>query len=127
MILNLCCNDYRDGSPLGKSETIEICHSDVTVEFEGRPMVTRVRKDGRLQLGRFVVPIRGYRMWFGNWCWDAAQVDFLQGLRAATILLQAGWRITEGPEEIYDLANDKKPITKEVWGRMFQAKEDANG
>lgn len=114
--LEICCNDPDNGSPLGRSETVQITNGkfgSFDTTLEGPPIVTR-REDGYLQFSRFRIPFRSYREWFGNWCWDVALVTREQGRRAAIILLQRGWTITEGPEAIY---NCKKPLdlTKALW------------
>lgn len=82
------CNHWRSGTPMGKFSHAEFHRhapgEDVfllELELDETAVNLVVRKDGDretrlLRVGRITVPIHGYNTWVGNWCWDAAAVDY---------------------------------------------------
>lgn len=123
MILELCCNNPNNGSPLYQSETVQISAAggEFEITMEGPPIVTRLRADGRLQFGTLILPITGYKEWFGNWCWDAASVDHKQARRALCYMIQRRWQCTEGPSEVYDYLKGNEKIASKFERRYFCA------
>lgn len=117
----MCCNDGRDGSPLGKSDTLEFDFGDgFEATFEGLTVVTRDDGDSHIKLGRLRIPYSAYKTWHGNWCWDAVRVSRFDAVRAVNYLLARGWRCTEGPQEIYEA----KEVTMEDMEKWLNKGQD---
>lgn len=84
MILELLCNNERNGIETGYCESIriqrflkktgfhDICHIDGDPAHKIRCSVS-----GKLlKLGRLKINIKWYTKWFGNWCWDACTISW---------------------------------------------------
>lgn len=84
MVLELLCNDERNGVETGYCESIRIqsfsnnceyierCHIDGDSSHKIKCSIT-----GKvLKLGRLKISIRTHTKWFGNWCWDACTISW---------------------------------------------------
>lgn len=130
MTIHMACNNPDNGLSLYRCEAVEIHGPDeFSLTFEGPAIVTRLRDDGRLQFGTFIIPIRSYKNWVGNWCWDAAGVVPKQAMRAVNYMIQRRWQCTEGPSEVYDYLHgndrivskyERRYFTKEKWENVLR-------
>ena len=70
----VACNDYRDGSFAWRSDQFRLQCGDEFIDLKGPSVGFRWLKNA-LRISRWKFASKGYRQWFGNWCWDAASVD----------------------------------------------------
>lgn len=123
MPLRICyaCNDWRNGTDLGKSEMIEFCYGDETVTLAGGSVVTRYA-DGRLQVGRVFVPTLSQCTWDGNWCWDSARVHLAPARTVWNYLAaKKDWHCEEGPEALYDAFNAHRKLSADEWSLIWRS------
>lgn len=114
----VCCNDYRNGNPTGRFESLEIFDCELTglpMTFSCEDRHHRERNSGTgdmtARFGRLTVPALSYKSWVGNWCWDAVSVRLIYAVRIWNHLVSTGnWHCEGGPCELFDLFNSKGMI-----------------
>lgn len=65
-----------------------------------RPSAT---EEGAVRISRRVFPIRGYRDWVGNWCWDAIAVKVSVAIELLDYLKELGWQCEGGDVHLCEL------------------------
>lgn len=96
--VSLACNDPRNGEHQGYIEALQI--ADV-IQLEG----ARVRcftMGGRLIVAGLTLPIHGYGVWAGNWCWDEVRLSTLDAWRLLEALRRERWSCGEAESVLYD-------------------------
>ena len=126
--VSFCCNNPDNGDALGKVCAIEVHGADVgiTLESPSYPDATMTlsvkdgapadlsRCDSTLRLGRHTYGCRGYKVWFGNWCWDATRMPAVEVRRMLLELREKGWQCTESECDFSDAYANGADLTREL-------------
>jgi hypothetical protein len=117
--VSLCVNDPDDGTPTGHVCAVHFeDDAERRLELAGDMLYDRdnpscsidqARK--RLRVGRFVYPIRGYRQWYGNWCWDGVSMTLNDAQRLAKNLTERRFTIDAEDQGQPFLVTDFSPAS----------------
>jgi len=119
--LNFACNNPDNGEFIGDFDRLDLSAGDLYMEFEGSD--TTVLFDFPVRGGYGTVKVGGkewtslaYTEWYGNWCWNAASFTWVEALEIINYLGRVhGWRMTEGPCELFEAYNERHEITGMEW------------
>lgn len=97
----LCVNGDQ-GIPTGHIEGVDfMAENDVRLELRACiwppsdcPKFTYLEKAIRISRRKF--PILGYKIWVGNWCWDAVSMPAAAGADLLNYLKELGWQCEGG-------------------------------
>ena len=130
--VSFACNDPNNGNFLGRFDRLEVDAGELHIELEGERTV-EVDFDfpilgggGKVQVGRFKIPGLAYKDWYGNWCWNAASFTWVEALRIINYLGSLkGWRMTEGPSDLFEAFNERQEITPMEWKANNESRHKA--
>ena len=135
MPINLvfACNDYRNGLPLGYTDTVDIEVGDddirlvggrVTVSYDINPARDAQPYEGvhNLSVGRVKVPCLDYQKWYGNWCCDRASVRAVHALKIINYLAKKkDWHAEDAPDWFSTAFDVSRIVTPQQWKSRGQA------
>ena len=119
VLVHLALNDWRNGAPQGYALGLQIADRDGdialaldTVTGDSGPVCRVDQRLWRVKLGYHWYAIKGYRQWYGNWCWDAV---WMEPSTAADLLNQARaskwWRPDSGYTSYWERWESDEPFT----------------
>lgn len=71
VIVSLCTNDYRNGLDTEHVKAVDIGGA-IDIHWTGAGLGPTCRVvSSFLTIGRKKFPVRSFKEWYGNWCWNA--------------------------------------------------------
>lgn len=112
--INLCCNDSQgDTEALHQVEIGELLHLHGDL-FDGDDIHFEPDKSA-VHINQVRYPIRGYKPWVGNICWDAVVMTTEDAARLVNHLRELPhWSVFEGVCELFEAFQSKAEITAEM-------------
>ena len=118
--LNFACNDPDNGNFVGRFDRMDLDAGGLHMVFDGPeeticfdfPMHGGY---GSVTINEEHFPSLAYREWYGNWCWNAASFTWREALTIVNYLGANGWRVTDGPSDLFEAFNERHEITPMEW------------
>lgn len=100
-VVSLCCNDPSNGEFSGRLISVSV--EDLKIEHTYDEGCAVGFADGRVRISRRMFRHQGRKSWYGNWCWEAVQMERAETWRLLEYLRASGlWRCHMGPTELYN-------------------------
>lgn len=125
--LVFACNDYRNGQPLGYTESVDVELGDEEIRLVGGRVkcdclneklkgASSIEGDLTLCVGRKRIPCLGYEGWYGNWCCDRATVRAIHARTVVNYLAKRkDWHAEDCPAWFAKAFNVDRVVTAEQW------------
>ena len=98
--VGICCNHPDNGEFVGRLCAVD--YRGIELVTPGRECAITAVSDGVVRISRRQFRYRQWRVWTGNWCWDALLMSGDESVRLVRYLKSLRWMCEGGPTDLCD-------------------------